>query len=269
MDSKLLRLIADKQENGEEFALITVLSSNLMTSGHPGTMMVVDQFGQIISGGLGDSALEEMARHEAERSLSKGISSKTNLCCNHMQIEIFINVFSRKEKLILIGSGNLVMDIYQIAVIMGYAVIIADNKPEMLHRGRFPLAHELWLGDVIEILQGLEIDDSSSIVIASHHHEFDEAALLAVIYSPARYIGMLGNKRKVTAYYAKLNELGVDENLLSRVHIPIGLDLGGQKTADISLAVMAEIQAVKHGRSGGFLSIKQIQKGKEKREELY
>lgn len=269
MDSKLLRLVADKQENAEEFALITVLSSNLMTSGHPGNMMVVDQYGQIIAGGLGNNELDEMARHEAERSLSKGISRKANLSCNDMQIEIFINAFSRKDQLIIIGSGNLVMDIYQIAVVMGYAVIIVDNKPEQLHRGRFPLAHELWVGDVIEILQDLKIDNSGSIVIASHHHEFDEAALLAVIHSPARYIGMLGNKRKVTAYFAKLTELGVGEDLLSRVHVPVGLDLGGQKTADIALAVMAEIQAVKHGRSGGFLSIKHMQKGKEKREELY
>jgi len=269
MKSNLLRLAADRQENGENFALISVLSSNFMKTGQPGTMMVVDQNGQIIAGGFGDSTLEEMARQEAERALSKGNSRKTNLSHKDMQIEIFINVFCRKEKLIVVGSGNLVMDIYQIALVMGYAVIIADNKPETLNRTRFPLAHELWLGDVIESLKGMTIDDASSIIIASHHHEFDEAALVTVIHSPARYIGMLGNKRKVTAYFSRLNEMGIDEALLSRVHVPVGLDLGGQRTADIALAVMAEVQAVKHGRPGGFLSIKQIKKGIEKREELY
>lgn len=269
MKTNLLRLAAEKHENGEDFALITVLSSNFMKTGQPGTMMVVDQYGQIIAGGFGDSSLEEMARQEAERAISKGNSRQMNLSHQEMQVEIFINVLCRKEKLIIVGSGNLVMDIYQIALVMGYAVIIVDNKPETLNRTRFPLAHELWLGDVIEILQGLIIDDTSSIIIASHHHQFDETALVTVIDSPARYIGMLGNKRKVTAYFTRLNELGIDEALLSRVHVPVGLDLGGQRTADIALAVMAEVQAVKHGRPGGFLSIKQIKKGIEKREQLY
>ena len=63
--------------------------------------------------------------------------------------------------------------------------------------------------------------------------------------------------------------MGVDDELMNRVYIPVGLDLGGQKTSEIALSVMAEIQAVKYGREGGFLSVKHIKKGIEKREELF
>ncbi len=72
----------------------------------------------------------------------------------------------------------------------------------------------------------------------------------AVIKSPARYIGVLGNKRKVTAYFAKLSERGITEELLDKVHIPVGLDLGGQRTGDIALSIMAEIQAIKYEQAG-------------------
>lgn len=269
MESNLMRLIADKQENGEELALITVLSSNLMKTGSPGTMMVVDQYGLVIGGDLGDPNLQEMARKEAERSMGKGISRKVLLKYEDKQIEIFINYLAQKEKLIIVGSGNLVMDIYQFAVNLGYSIIIVDNMPETLTRERFPLAQELLLGDIAEQLGAIDITDDTSIVIASYHHESDIPALLAVIESSARYIGILGNKRKVTAYFGILNEMGIADKFMNRVFIPVGLDIGGQRTADIALSVMAEVQAVKHGKSGGFLSTQQLTTGIERREELF
>ncbi|HHV16534.1 MAG TPA: xanthine dehydrogenase, partial [Gelria sp.] len=156
-----MRIIADKLEGGEEVALVTVLSSNLMQSGQPGDVMVVDQFGQVVGGDIGDSTLQEKARREAERSISKGLSRKIMLSNDDMLIEIFIKVFCRKDKLILVGSGNLVQDIYQIAAVMGYDISIIDNRPETLTRERFPLANELLLGDIVELLKSSEIDSNT------------------------------------------------------------------------------------------------------------
>lgn len=264
-----MRIIADKLEGGEEVALVTVLSSNLMQSGQPGDVMVVDQFGQVVGGDIGNSTLQEKARREAERSISKGLSRKIMLSNDDTLIEIFIKVFCRKDKLILVGSGNLVQDIYQIAAVMGYDISIIDNRPETLTRERFPLANELLLGDIVELLKSSEIDSNTSIVLVSHSHEYDEPALLTVVNSPARYIGVLGNKRKVTAYFGKMSAMGVAEELMYRVHVPVGLDLGGQKNAEIALSIMAEIQAVKYDRPGGFLSIKSLESSDGRYEEFY
>lgn len=265
----LMRILAAKQEQGEEAALVTVIASNLMQLGQPGTMMVVDQYGLVAGGYIGDDTLQEMARKETEKSLSKGLSRKVMLSSDGKEMEIFITVFGHKDKLLIVGSGNLVLDVYQMAVILGYSISIIDNQPETLTRTRFPLARELLLGDIVELLGTWEIDANTSIVIASHNHDYDEPALQAVINSPARYIGILGNRRKVTAYFSKLNALGVAEEKMNRVFIPIGLDLGGQKTSEIALAVMAEIQAFKYGRPGGFMSTKNLTTGIERREELY
>lgn len=269
MKPSLINLAADKLNSGEEIALVTIISSNLLQNGQPGALMVVDQYGQIIGGGIGDETLQEMARIEAEKSMSTGLSRKLSLSYENKQTEIFIKVFCHKEKLIIIGSGNLILSIYQMAIHLGYRIIIVDNQPDTLTRERFPLAEQLLLGDIAENLGSIEIDANTSVVIASYHHEYDDVAIQAVINSSARYIGVLGNKRKVTACFSRLNALGVDDELMNRVYIPVGLDLGGQKTSEIALSVMAEIQAVKYGREGGFLSVKHIKKGIEKREELF
>lgn len=173
------------------------------------------------------------------------------------------------DKLIIVGSGNVALNVYKIASLLDYEICVIDNRPETLTRERFPEASELLLGDIVELLKGCEITETTSIVLLSHNHEFDEPALQAIIKSPARYIGVMGNKRKVTAYLNNLRSMGIEDKLMERVHLPIGLDLGGQLAAEIALAAVAEIQAVKYGRSGGPIIIKQVNREKEKHNELF
>jgi len=173
------------------------------------------------------------------------------------------------DRLIIAGSGNVALNIYKIAAILGYNITVIDHRADTLTRERFPEASELLRGDVVELLRACDITETTSIVLVTYNHEFDEPALQVVIKSPARYIGVLGNKRKVTAYFSRLQALGISEELISRVHIPIGLDLGGELAAEIALAAVAEIQAVKYGRLGGFVAIKQVNKETEKHDELF
>jgi xanthine dehydrogenase accessory factor len=176
---------------------------------------------------------------------------------------------SHRDRLIIVGSGNVAHNVYRIAAILGYSISVIDSRAETLTRERFPEAGELLLGDIVELLNTCEINENTSIVLLSHHHEFDEVALQAVIRSPARYIGIMGNKHKVTAYFRQLHLWEIPEDLIKKVHVPIGLDLGGQRAAEIALSAMAEIQAVKYGRSGGFVVLQREVKGRVERDELF
>ncbi|MDD3364329.1 MAG: XdhC family protein [Syntrophomonas sp.] len=173
------------------------------------------------------------------------------------------------DRLIIAGSGNVAFNIYKIALILGYRITVIDHRAETLTREKFPEANELLLGDIVELLGAYDVTETTSIVLVTHNHEFDEPALQAVIKSPARYIGVLGNKRKVTAYFSKLEILNISEELMNRVHIPIGLDLGGELAAEIALAAVAEMQAVKYGRPGGFVTIKHVNNEIKKHGELF
>jgi len=175
----------------------------------------------------------------------------------------------RNDKIIITGSGNVAYYVYKFASLLEYNIVMIDNDAEMLTRERFPLAGELILGDIVEIIRGYDITNEDSIVIVTRRHEFDEAVLKTVIYSPARYIGALSNRRQVGSYFSKLTAMGIADELIEKVHAPIGLDLGGQRAAEIALSVVAEIQAVKYKRSGGFMLIKGRHSEKEERDELF
>lgn len=269
MEADIMRLLAARQEAGEDAALVTVISTKGARGCRPGLMMLVDQFGEIIGNMIDDNRLRENAQKEAQGCLNRGFSRKLWLDSDEGSAEVFINVFSHGDPLIIAGSGNVAVNIYRIAAILGYQITVIDNRAETLTRERFPDARELLLGDVVQLLGNCDINDKTNIVLVTHNHEFDEAALQAVIRSPARYIGILGNKHKVTAYFSKLDELGIPLQLLDRVHIPIGLNLGGQKSAEIALAAVAEMQAVKYGRSGGFVVLQRDAKGIVERDELF
>ncbi|MDI9481532.1 MAG: XdhC family protein [Syntrophomonadaceae bacterium] len=165
-----------------------------------------------------------------------------------------------RDRLIIAGSGRVAFFICRFAAMVGYQVTILDHEAETLTWERFPDASELKLGDEVQLLQECDIDTDTSIIIVTQHHENDEAALLAVIESPARYIGILSNKRAVASYANKLTSLGVSDEAMSRVHTPIGLDIGGSTAAEIALAAVAELQAIKYHRPAGFMVVKQRSK---------
>lgn len=173
-----------------------------------------------------------------------------------------------RDSIIIAGSGNVAWNVYRFASILGYDITVIDRQAETLTKERFPQAR-LLLGDIVALLKDCEITPTTSIVVLTHNHEFDEPVLQAVVESPARYIGIMGNKRKVTAYLANLMELGVGEEHLVKIHLPIGLDLGGEMSADIALAAVAEIQAVRFGRSGSFVSVQDVTRTGQVHDDLY
>lgn len=249
MELKLMRHITEKLEANEEVALITVINLESETSCSNGAMMVVGENGEALGKSLGGKLLDEEIAKEAVTCLNRGLNRKITVTANESSAEVFIGVLSNRQRLIIAGAGNIAHYVYRYARILGYQVTVLDNRAEMLNRQRFPEANELILGDMAANIAAYNINSNMSIVIASHNHEFDEAILQEAVTSPARYIGMLSNRRKAAEVFNRLRERGISEELMSRVHSPIGLDLGGGKTAEIALAIMAEIQANKYGRT--------------------
>ena len=191
--------------------------------------------------------------------------------CKHRKVKkLEADLGNDTERLIIVGSGNVAWNVYRFAALLGdYRITVIDNRAETLTLDRFPEAGELLLGDIVDILKACDISETTSIVLASYNHEFDLPALQAIVKSPARYIGALGNRHKVTAYFSQLDAMGISEELMGRVHVPIGLDIGGYKAAEIALSVMAEIQSVKYERPGGFVILQNERKGIGIRDELF
>jgi Xanthine and CO dehydrogenases maturation factor, XdhC/CoxF family len=250
MDPNLMQLLAGQQNNHQDIALITVISSGA----NHGLMMAVDQEGEVLWGSIGTDAIDRQAAETAKNVLNRGLSRYVRISANDINMEIYINSLCTRDSLLIAGAGSMACYVGKYADILGYKITVFDNRPEMLTRARFPEGTELILGDIAANIASYNITADTSIVIASHHHEFDQDILRAVVFSPARYIGMLGNKRKVAAMFEHLRNTGMEDELIAKVHSPIGLNLGGRKTPEIALAIIAEIQAVKYGRKINLVS---------------
>ncbi|MFA6941685.1 MAG: XdhC family protein, partial [Clostridiaceae bacterium] len=258
LELNLMRILYEYQEADKEAALITVISSENINNCSIGDMLLINAEGTLLAGNLDNDIIRKRAAQQGKICIDRGLSRKALINLPDGNAEIFVNSFCNEDRLIIAGAGTVSLNIYKLARTVGYKITILDNRPDMLTKERFPEAYELLLGDIAENLKlcSSSIKENTNIVIATHHHEFDEKSLQTVISSPARYIGVLGNSRRVAGYFKNLESLNISNELMNRVHSPIGLDIGGKRTAEIALSVMAEIQAVKYQRPGGFISKK-------------
>ncbi len=267
MKKHLMTVLAENIEENKEVALVLVTKAEGSTPRGPGSMMVVNEEGAILGGTIGGGAGEQQAKEDAIKCLKRGISrafvynfnqkGKLAMACGG-NIEIFIQVFKSLGKLAIVGAGHIGAALYQQAKMLGYQVVVLDNRESVATPVRFPEADELLVGNMVELLQDYPLDSNTSVVVVTHGHEFDQQVLEVVIKKPLRYLGMIGSSHKIQLCFANMKQKGFSQEELEKVHAPIGLDIGGERPEEIALAIMAEIQAVKYDRQGGFL----LHKGK-------
>jgi xanthine dehydrogenase accessory factor len=138
-----------------------------------------------------------------------------------------------------------------LAKALGYHTIVADGREAFLDRARFPQADELVLAWPEEAFARIGIDSASYICVLSHDPKFDEPALEVALRSAAAYVGAIGSRKTQAARRERLRESGLTDAQVERLHGPIGLDLGGRQPAETALAILAEMTAVRYGRTGG------------------
>ncbi len=159
----------------------------------------------------------------------------------------FLEVFPRQPKLVIFGGVHIAMALVPLAKQLGYRTIVADGRQAWLTRERFPEADELILAWPEEAFERIGLDTSCYICILSHDPKFDEPALRVALSSAAAYIGAIGSRRTQEARRDRLLKEGFAPEQITRVHGPIGLELGGRQPAEIALAILAEITRVRYG----------------------
>lgn len=202
------------------------------------------------SGDLGNAELNPQVVRDAQRLMQ--LEKSENRV--YGRAEIFIDVFAPKPKLIIFGGVHIAIPLTQFAHALGFRVTIVDGRSRFATRERFPTADEIIVAWPDEALAQINIDSSTFVAILTHDPKFDIPALKALSTTNPRYIGSMGSRETRKQHFAELRAAGVSDEFLSRVHGPIGLDLGAQTPEEMALAVIAEIVAVRYGREGGFLS---------------
>ena len=227
---------------GAPVALATLLAKRgreYATSGR----MLVESDGHV-TGSLG--AFDEQAIAVARESLERGTARVVPLDEAH---ELLVEPVTSRPMLVQVGAGHVGAAVARMARLLDFRVVVVDDRPEFANRDRLPEADEVVCADMIRAIEALPIAWNTFIVVATRGHKMDAHALRAAVKTPARYVGLVGSKRKTILIDRMLRDEGVSEDRIRSVHAPIGLDLGGRTPAEIALAILAEIEAERYGGS--------------------
>jgi len=148
-------------------------------------------------------------------------------------------------KLVIAGAGHVGQALARLMVTLGFRVSVIDDRPGFANARHFPAPIEPVVGNIADTLRTWPFDANSYVTILTRGHKYDEDALAAVLAARARYIGMIGSRRKIAAVYENLRRRGMAAAQLERVHAPIGLDIGAITPEEIAVSIAAELIATR------------------------
>lgn len=191
-----------------------------------------------VQGDLVISGQMDLVINQSLSFLSSG-KSKTLKLPNG--IELFVEVYPPPPRLIIIGAVHFSDPLITIANAAGFETILIDPRPAFATPERFPHAGKIMRAWPHEVLPEMKIDSSTFVVLLTHDPKIDDPALIYLLNSPVGYIGALGSRKTHQRRIERLLEKGITQEQISRIHAPIGLDLGGETPGEVAISIMAEI----------------------------
>lgn len=180
----------------------------------------------------------------------------TRLSCGGM--DVFVQSVAPSPPVVLFGAGHLAVFISKYAKSVHFRVTVVDDRPEYANSERFPEADGILVEDFGHVLDRIEVDGSSYVVIVTRGHAWDETVLEQVVKTGARYIGMIGSRRKTQTILERLRHKGIPEETLKRVYSPIGLGIGAVTPEEIALSIVCELVKIRrlgHGPGIGHMTL--------------
>ena len=250
--SPLADEIAEAYRGGPPLAVATVVTSK---NGRTGNRLVARADGST-DGSLGTAALDAEATAAANAVMHMGKSERIETAGGD---EVFVAGYTSPVLLVLVGGGHVNLQVAKIAEILGFRVMVTDDRPEFANEERFGMAEAVSVAPYDKGLDAFPINRNTAIVVGTRGHNFDDSALEAAVRTDAAYVGLLGSKRKTILIYEALLKRGISADRLKAVHSPVGLDLGGRTPEEIALSIMSEIVAFWYGHEGGTMKIEDAQ----------
>jgi len=245
--------IVELRRQGRRGAIATIVSVRGSIPSFQTAKMLVRDDGSIV-GTIGGGCVEadvwqaarEVMESEKPRTLKFDLNQDprydTGLVCGGT-LEIFVEPVLPPAFLYVFGAGHVALNVCRTAATAGFEVIVTDDRSSYATKERFPTARDVHVFDFDEAMKKLDPNESSYIVIVTRGHRDDMKILRWAVQTRARYVGMIGSKRKVIEIFKALQAEGLPADLFDRVHAPIGLDIGAVTPEEIGVAITAELIA--------------------------
>ncbi len=241
------------RQAGHRGAVATIVNVRGSIPSFKTAKMLVRDDGSIvgtIGGGCVEAEVWQAAREvmesEKPRTLTFDLNQDpkydTGLVCGGT-LEIFVEPILPPADLYIFGAGHVAASLYRVAHIAGFDVTVIDDRETYANRERFPEAHQVIAEDFDKAMAQVTPNESSFIVIVTRGHRDDMRMLRWAVQTPARYIGMIGSKRKTITIFKELQQEGLPAHLFDRVNAPVGLDIGAITPEEIAVSITAELIA--------------------------
>ncbi len=259
MSNNIYQALSELEKNHKPAALCTLIKSEGSTPRHVGSKMLVYEDGKFI-GTVGGGDLEHRVLDEAWMAISEGkprIVSYTlsnpkrgdpGVCGG--QVEVFVEPIFPAPTLVVIGAGHVGKAVVHLAKWLGFRVVVSDDRKEFCNPESVPNADEYYPVPMADLAKSMQITKQTYLVITSRGSGVDVSGLPTLLKSEAKYIGVIGSKRRWAVTSKALKEQGVKKELINKVHSPIGIELQAETPEEIAVSIMAEVLMVRDGGSG-------------------
>ena len=204
---------------------------------------------------IGGGSLEAQVIEEAVKVIKQGKPKRLHFALTAKEaeevgmvcggeLEVFIEPILTPPTLYLFGGGHISLPLAKVGKLLGFKIVVIDDRAEFANADRFPETDIVLTGDFSKSFPKLKMDKSSYIVIVTRGHQHDELVLEWAVGTSAKYVGMIGSKTKVKTIFSHLLAKGITNQQLDRVHAPIGLEINAQTPEEIAISILAEIVKV-------------------------
>ncbi len=222
-------------KEGKQGVMITRLADGIRAADNEGRLLLSEE-------GCPFGAIEGLEAAEAMKYLKVGAPEIVDSEAG----TLFIEPLSPPQVLYLFGAGHISTFVCPLAARVGFRVVVIDDREAFANPDRFPEAAEVRVDAFSAAFETLAVSSSAYIVIVTRGHMHDLTVLRDALATPAKYIGMIGSRRKRDTIYKALMKEGIREEALSKVHCPIGLSISAQTPEEIAVSIVAELIAVKN-----------------------
>ena len=250
---------------GQKCALATIVQVRGSIPSYESAKLLVREDGSMagtIGGGCVEAEVWNTAREviETEKpkhltfNLGQDAAYDNGLICGG-QLDVFVEPVMPLPYAYIFGAGHISKSLSKVATLAGFATVVVDNRAAFANRERFPEAAEVHAAEYEEVFPSLSITANSYLIIVTRGHRDDMRILKLAISTPARYIAMIGSKRKVLNVVRELEREGMPREIFERIFAPMGLDIGAISPEEIAISVAAEMIAVRRGAGSNWRSL--------------
>jgi len=165
-------------------------------------------------------------------------------------------------RLVIVGAGHVGKAVADLAYDLDFDVWVVDDRAEYASKERFPRAQHHVVGNIHEVLPKLEVNRNTYCLIVTRGHNHDQEALYYLIERDARYVGLIGSRRKIKLIFEDLLGEGISQETIDRVYAPLGIDIGSQSVPEIAVSICAEL--ISHRNRGGYVPGRPTREAEEK-----